>query len=198
MRPLLAGLIAAVATWCGGSLFEVPLRAAGPSAPLRDLDGRTVDPFVTAESASAIVFLFASVECPISNRYAPTVQRLHAELAPRGVAFWLVYPNPADSPDAIRAHVKAFSYPVHALRDPSHVLVKMTGVAVTPEAAVYDRQRVLAYHGRIDDRYVNIGLERPAATTHDLADALSATLRGVPVRQAVTTAVGCYIADFVP
>jgi hypothetical protein len=55
-------------------------------------------------------------------------------------------------------------------------------------------QRV--YLGRIDDRYVNIGLERPAATRHDLQDALTAVLSGARISEPTTQAVGCYIADF--
>jgi hypothetical protein len=171
---------------------------ATPSVRLPDLENHLVDPFVAAEDHQAIVFLFASVECPVSNRYAPVVKRLYDRFASEGVAFWLVYPNPADSPAAIRDHVKAFEYPVHALRDPDHALVALAHATITPEAAVFDRGRALAYHGRIDDRYVSIGVERPAATHHDLADAIAATLAGEPVREASTQAVGCYIADFVP
>ena len=171
--------------------------SATPSLRLPDLDNRPVDPFLAAEHAPAIVFLFASVECPISNRYAPVVQRVHDTFAKQGVAFWLVYPNPADSPTAIREHLLAYGYPVHALRDPKHELATLTRAVVTPEAAVYDRGRALVYRGRIDDRYVSIGVERPAATRHDLFDALTATLAGRAVREAATPAVGCYIADFV-
>ena len=165
---------------------------------LLDLNNRSVDPFLTSEDASAIVFLFASVDCPISNRYAPVVQRLHATFASQGVAFWLIYPNPSDTPAAIREHVKAFDYPVHALRDPKHELVKQTHVLVTPEAAVFARDRSLVYHGRIDNRYVSIGVERPSATRQDLSDALTATLSGARVLEAATQAVGCFISDFVP
>src|SRR6476660_7966265 len=104
---------------------------------LKDPDGRLVDPFLAAENSSAIVFLFASVDCPVSNRYAPEVQRLHATFAPKNVAFWLVYPNPGDTPDAVRAHLKDFGYPVRALLDPHHDLVKVTSVSITPEAAVF-------------------------------------------------------------
>ena len=182
--------------------LSVPLAAAAPEARpkvrLPDLDNRLVDPFLAGENASAIVFLFASVDCPISNRYAPVVQRLHATFASQGVAFWLIYPNPSDTPAAIREHVKAFDYPVHALRDPKHELVKQTHVLVTPEAAVFARDRSLVYHGRIDNRYVSIGVERPSATRQDLSDALTATLSGARVLEAATQAVGCFIADFVP
>lgn len=170
---------------------------AAPTVRLLDVDDRVVDPFLAAEESRAIVFLFASVDCPISNRYAPVVQRLHDTFAAQGVAFWLIYPNPAETPDAIRAHVKAFNYPVHALRDPRHELVKLAGVTVTPETAVYNHERTLVYRGRIDDRYVALGIERPAATQHDLQDALSATLDRRPVKLSTTPAVGCFISDFV-
>src|SRR6202521_3151199 len=84
-----------------------PLRLSAASAPglrLPDLDNRLVDPFQTAADTKAIVFVFISVDCPISNRYAPEIQRLTEKFGPRGVVFRLVYPNPAESPDAIRAH----------------------------------------------------------------------------------------------
>jgi redoxin len=170
---------------------------AAPSVRLPDLDNRLVDPFLAAEGSKAIVFLFASVDCPISNRYAPVVQRLYQTFSTQGVTFWLIYPNPAETPAAIREHVKAFNYPVHALRDPKHELVKITNVLVTPEVAVFDKAQALVYHGRIDDRYVNLGVERPAPTRQDLADAITATLSGARVREAATQAVGCFIADFV-
>src|SRR6476620_10415569 len=171
--------------------------AAAPAVRLPDLENRLVDPFLAAESSKAIVFLFASVDCPISNRYAPVVQRLYQTFSPQGVTFWLIYPNPAETPAAIRDHVKAFSYPVHALRDPKHELVKLTNVQVTPEVAVFDRSQALVYHGQIDDRYVSLGVERPSPTRQDLADALTATLSGAKVREASSQAVGCFIADFV-
>lgn len=174
------------------------VRAAAPSVALKDVDGRLVDPFLAAENSAAILFLFASVDCPVSNRYAPEVQRLHAAFAKQNVAFWLVYPNPNDTPAAVRAHLEAYGYPVHALLDPGHALVKLTKVTITPEAALFDRTRTLAYHGRIDDRFVSLGVERPAATTRDLFQALTAVLDGRAPAQASAPAVGCYIADFAP
>ena len=171
--------------------------AAAPAVRLPDLDNHLVDPFLAGESSKAIVFLFASVDCPISNRYAPVVQRLYQTFSPQGVTFWLIYPNPAETPAAIRDHVKAFNYPVHALRDPKHELVKLTNVQVTPEVAVFDRSHTEVYHGRIDDRYVSLGVERPQPTRQDLSEALTAALTGSRVKEASTQAVGCFIADFV-
>ena len=65
----------------------------------------------------------------------------------------------------------------------------------TPEAAVFDATGRLVYHGRIDDRWVEIGKARPQAQTHDLEDAIAAVLAGRPVARAETRAVGCTLAD---
>jgi hypothetical protein len=163
------------------------------------LDGSAlVDPFVVPAGTKAIVFLFTSTDCPISNRYAPEVRRIAATFSARGVVFRLVYPNPAEQAPAIRQHMAAFAYAgaAEAFRDPEHALVKAAGATVTPEAAVFTGGRFV-YRGRIDDRYVDLGLERPAATKRDLADALAAVVAGKPVTPATTQAVGCFIADFV-
>jgi hypothetical protein len=169
----------------------------GTQVRVESPEGGEVNPFDTPADIKAIVFLFTSTDCPISNRYAPEVLRLATKFAPRGVLFRLVYPDPADKRSAILDHMTAFAYAgaTPALRDPNHALVKFTGVTVTPEAAVYAGGRIV-YHGRIDDRYVDLGLERPAATVHDLDEALIAVLAGRPVKHPVTQAVGCYIADF--
>ena len=172
--------------------------ASTPRLALKDPDGHLVDPFLAAENSAAIVFVFASVDCPVSNRYAPEVQRIHVAFASKNVAFWLVYPNPSDTPDAVRAHLTSYGYPVHALLDPRHDLAKLTKVTITPEVAVFDRLRALVYHGRIDDKFVSLGVERPSATRRDLFDALTAVIGGGAPGQASAPAVGCFIADFVP
>jgi hypothetical protein len=173
----------------------------GSSAQVRvhALDGPAlVDPFAVPAGTKAIVFLFTSTDCPISNRYAPEVRRLAAVFGVQGVVFRLVYPNPAEATPAIRQHMAAFGYgdAAEAFRDPDHALVKAAGATVTPEAAVFAGGQFV-YRGRIDDRYVDLGLERPAATKRDLADALSAVIAGKPVHPPSTQAVGCFIADFV-
>jgi AhpC/TSA family len=161
-----------------------------------DLDGKLVDPFQVPAGTKATVLLFVSTDCPISNRYAPDVRRLHDTYAKEGVAFWLVYPNPADAVSDIRDHLKSFNYPGTALRDLKHDLAKTVGATITPEAAVYDAKGALRYRGRIDDRYSAVGIEKAQASRRDLQDAIAATLTGKPVAQKLTQAVGCYIADF--
>jgi hypothetical protein len=171
--------------------------AAAPSVKLHDVDNQVVDPFQPAAGRKAVVFVFVTIDCPISNRYAPVVRQLNDTFAARGIQFWLVYPNPFDTTDGIRKHLKDYSYKNDALLDPDHALARLAKASVTPEAAVFDPQGRELYHGRIDDQYVNLTLQRPAPTRHDLEDALNAVVNGKPIVQAETTAVGCFISDFV-
>ena len=141
------------------------------------------------------VLIFVSTDCPVSNRYAPEIKRLYSEFVDRGVRFRLVYPNPLDAEDAISRHIREYGYPPIAERDSDHDLVKMAGATITPEAAVFDSRGRLVYLGRIDDRFVELGRERPSATRHDLRDAITALVAGKPVSPSRTQAVGCFIAD---
>ena len=69
-------------------------------------------------------------------------------------------------------HLKTYSVPVWSARGSYYELVKLSGAGVTPEAAVYHLEGRQFYRGRIDNRYVELGLERPSPTTHDLQDAI--------------------------
>ena len=139
------------------------------------------------------VLVFTTTDCPISNRYAPEIQRLASKFKDRA-KFILVYPVPTDSADLILEHHRKFGYSLESVRDAS--LVKKTGVTVTPEVAVMAGDRMV-YRGRIDDRYVELGRERPKPTTHDLEDALTAVVAGRSVAIKETRAVGCILADLV-
>ena len=178
------------------SLAAIVLAAAVRAAPagVVDLDGRAVDP-LAVRGARAHVLVFTTTDCPISNRYAPEIKRLAERYGGRGVRFWIVYPVPGDTPEKIRAHMSQLGLSLPVARDTAFTLVKRTGVGVTPEVAVIDRGGEMIYRGRVDDRYVDFGVDRPAPTTHDLDQALANLLAGKPVEPKTTQAVGCILSD---
>jgi hypothetical protein len=182
-------LLVIVATW----LASFTPASAGAQNTAFNLAGNAVNPLKSA-GGKVVVLVFVRTDCPVSNRYAPTIQRLSVVHAGR-TAFWLVYPSKSESAEAIRKHEREFGYTIPALRDPQHVLVKESQVQITPEVAVFDAGQHLVYHGRIDNLYEDIGRARSAATTHELEDAISAALGGKSVDVAATHGVGCYISD---
>lgn len=140
------------------------------------------------------VLVFTTTDCPIANRYAPEIQRLAKQYGT--VRFVMVYPVANDTPELIDAHRTKFAYTIDFIRDEKHELVKKTGVTVTPEVAVMKDGRML-YRGRIDDRYIEFGKDRPQPTVRDLERSLEAILAGKPVPVAETRAVGCILAELV-
>jgi thiol-disulfide isomerase/thioredoxin len=173
----------------------VSLASTSPAAQNTGLDlaGNFVDPLKSA-GGKIVVLVFVRTDCPVSNRYAPFIQKLSTEHAGKA-AFWLVYPSKSESAEAIHRHQQEYGYKIPALRDPQHVLVKESQVQITPEVAVFDAGRRLVYHGRIDNLYEDIGRARSAATTHELEDAISAALSGKSLAVDATHGVGCYISD---
>src|SRR5207249_5284046 len=110
------------------------VKASSSSLTAFDLTGHAFDPF-DATGAKAIVFIFISTDCPISNRYAPEIRRVKEKFARAGVRLWLVYADPDTSADAIKKHLHDYQLPPEALRDPQHGLVRLSQAHVTPEAA---------------------------------------------------------------
>lgn len=175
-----------------GLALAVPAVAVSAQTSVTDLAGREVAP-LDASEAAATVLLFTAVECPISDRYAPAVRRLAERYDAKGVRFWLVYPNEGETPALVQGHAASLAYGLPVVLDRVRTLTDRAGATVTPEAAVFDRAGRLRYLGRIDDRYVDFGVDRPAPTTHDLDEALSAVLAGREVARPTARAVGCAI-----
>lgn len=156
-----------------------------------DLQGRPADPFHVAGSKITVLF-FIRTDCPVSNRYAPTIQELSARYASKA-AFFLIYPIKSETPEQIQKHLAEYGYHLPAFRDPDLLLARFSQVSITPEVAVFSPEKKLLYHGRIDDWYVEFTRARHAPTTHDLVDSLDAAIAGKPIATASTSAVGCYI-----
>lgn len=170
---------------------------ASPATPPfgTGLDGRPVDQLAPLGSRAVVLF-FAASDCPISNRYIPEIERLNQEFASDGVRFWWVYPNPEDTAEVVLRHDQQFNLTGHVVLDTQQRLTIMAHARITPEAAVLIPDGAglrEVYRGRIDNRYLSLGQERPSATRHDLEEAIQAVLQGRPVPASGGPAVGCSI-----
>jgi hypothetical protein len=183
------------AAWLALALLALELGAGcAPGGEVRDLDGRAVDALALAPGELAAL-VFVDPGCPLSNRLAPELARLAAEIGARPVRFSLVYCDAELDAAAVRAHLAAFDHSVEALLDPEHALAQRLGATVTPEALLLDSAGKVLYRGLIDDRAAVVGAERPAATRRYLGDAIEAALAGRTPAPERTEAVGCFLAD---
>jgi len=166
--------------------------ATMPQFSLADTSGRV---HTSAEWAAkrAVVLLFVSTDCPLSNRYVPELKRIESAYNPRGVAFYAVQGDATIAVEEVRRHAKEFDYTFPYLIDPSEALATYTGATTTPQAAVLSPRGELLYLGRIDNRLEDFGQERVQVTQFDLREALDAVLAGKPVPHPRTKALGCAI-----
>jgi len=176
-------------------LVLICLLAWAGSGPVvvRDVDGRSLSLLSPARGTSDLLF-FVNTECPISNRYAPEITRICSEYRARGVNCVLVYPDTTTTAAMIGTHRQEFSFAlgVPAVIDRNFTLTTAVDATVTPQAALYTPSG-LAYRGRIDNLYANVGQARRTATTHDLREALDAVVVGKRAPVTETEPVGCSI-----
>jgi len=159
---------------------------------LRDADGAAHTQLEWAQSR-AVVLYFVTTDCPLSNAYAPEMDRIEEAYTPRGVRFYAVQGDTTVPDDQVRQHARDYAYRFPVLLDPQQLLTHHTGATVTPEAVVLSPEGAVLYLGRIDNRVADFGKVRYQATEFDLRDALDAVLAGRPVPHPRTHALGCAI-----
>src|SRR5579862_7576320 len=141
------------------------------------------------KDASVLVFFWQ--DCPVSNGYAPELNRIAASHT--NCAFYIVQVDPELTPAIAREHAALYHLSMPILLDSKHQLVKLAHATVTPEAVVLGKKGDVLYRGRIDDNYAAFGKKRASARQHDLIDALDAIAKGQPVKPKETKAIGCLI-----
>lgn len=189
---------------CAASILLVTLLAAKSVSAIEtyglDLHGQPVQQ-LAGPGVRAVVLIFAASDCPISNRYVPEVARLNHEFSADGVRFWWVFPNPSDTAAVVLQHEKDFSISEDTVLDRRQTLVHMAHATTTPEAAMFVVQDGVlreVYRGRIDDRYISIGQERPQPQHRELEAAIKAALANKPIPQPAGPPVGCSVVFLQP
>jgi peroxiredoxin len=161
---------------------------------LTRLDGKTLALY-DLKGAKAVVIVFLTFDCPISNSYLSELNDLvknHKDVPVLGVC------PCQDDPAELAKRAQEFHVGFLLVADPELRALKALRARVTPEVFVLDGDLVLRYRGRIDDAYAARLKKNKQVTRHDLREALAEVLAGKAVARPVTTAVGCPIVQAEP
>jgi len=169
----------------------------GTQAPsFKDLPGvdgkkHSFDEF---DASKVLVVVFSCNHCPYVQAYEDRMIAFQKDYIPKGVQLIAINANdtvnyPEDDFDGMvkRAKLKKFNFPY--LRDEDQKVAEAYGATHTPEFFVFDSQRRLKYHGKMDDNY----REPSAVTRRYLQEAVDALLGGKPVAEPETHSIGCTI-----
>jgi peroxiredoxin len=169
------------------------LGAPCPDFRLPAVDGKTYarDDF---RAKPALVVMFICNHCPYVKAVEDRLIRLAREFEPRGVQFVAVCANdaenyPDDAFDKLAARWRERGYGFPYLHDEAQDVARAFGAVCTPDIFVFDRDRRLAYRGRIDDSWK----DESRVTRRELADALDALVAGKQPSREQRPSMGCSI-----
>ena len=168
----------------------------GSPAPYFSLKGTDFKIYNLAEfsEAEVLVVIFTANHCPYAQSYEQRICSLAEIYRPQGVQFVAICSNdakgyPEDNFQNMVRKSEQLGFPFPYLHDENQTTARAYDAACTPECYVFDAERKLRYHGRVDDNYRDATL----VARHDLADAVEAILAGRPVEEPLTPCIGCSI-----
>jgi peroxiredoxin len=176
--------------------IETPAAELGAPCPpfrLPAVDGKT---YAREDFAASpvLVVMFICNHCPYVKAVEDRLIDLARTHGPRGAQLVGVcsndaatYPDDAFPNLAQRWREKNYGFPY--LHDESQEVARAFGAVCTPDIFVYDRDRRLAYRGRIDDSWK----DEAKVTQRELAAALDALLAGDRPSPQQRPSMGCSI-----
>jgi thiol-disulfide isomerase/thioredoxin len=138
------------------------------------------------------VLAFTSVTCPLCRKFAPSLARIEAAYASKGVKFVYVNVSGVDSTDEMHAQIKDHGFKGLYLDDKGQSIVTMLGAKTTTEVFVVDAANTLVYRGAVSDQY-GVGFSHDSPRRRFLEQALDAALAGERPAVSATSSPGCAI-----
>lgn len=141
-----------------------------------------------------LIVIFSCNHCPYVQAYENRIISIQSEFAEKGVQIVAINSNedknyPEDSFEEMikRSNDKHFNFPY--LRDETQEVAKAYGATHTPEIFLFDNERKLRYHGKIDDNW-----KEPEKVKYQyLRNAIEEVLKGKEVSIPETFSIGCTI-----
>ena len=164
-----------------------------PYFKLKGVDGKeySLDSF---SDKKMLIVIFSCNHCPYVQAYEDRIIAIQKDFEEKGLAVVAVNSNddsqyPDDSFENMkkRASEKHFNFPY--LRDEDQSLAKAFDASHTPEIFLFDEERKLVYHGKIDDNWK----DEKAIKNRYLREAIIELLSGEEISIPETFSIGCTI-----
>ena len=173
--------------------FSIPIGSNIIPFDLPATDGKNYSS-ESFKDVEGLVVAFSCNHCPYAKAAWPLLIKMAEEFKDNGVAFVGINPNdenqyPEDSFSEMKKRITDWKINFPYLRDETQEVAKAYKAACTPDLFVYDDNRKLYYHGRINDNWQNPKLVK----SEDLKDSLNSLLAGNPPPQPQHPSIGCSI-----
>lgn len=172
----------------------VPLGTPAHDFHLKGIDDE-MHSLESFSEAKVLVMIFMCNHCPYVQAVWDRLNSIQWDYADEGVQLVGVNPNagnpdyPDDSFEAMKEAPVEYGMNFPYLIDETQEVSRMYGAVCTPDIFVYDKDRKLAYRGRIDDSWK----DEEKVTSTELRDALDEILAGKGVSKEQKPSMGCSI-----
>lgn len=173
--------------------INISLGTLAPDFSLTGVGGKIYD-LSDFSDAKILVVVFMCNHCPYVQAIWGRLVKLQEKYKDRGVQFVGINPNKnPDYPEETIEHMEKYfakyqmNFPY--LIDETQEVAREYGAVCTPDIFVFDSERKLAYHGRVDDNWKD---ER-GVTRNELEEALMALLKREKPSDIQNSSRGCSI-----
>ena len=168
----------------------------GSSAPdfnMTGIDGKKYSLNSFADKKVLIV-IFSCNHCPYVQAYEDRIKQIQSDYATKGVSVVAINSNedkgyPEDSFENMKKRAAEQNFNFLYLRDEDQSIARAYDSTHTPEIFLFDENRKLAFHGKIDDNWQ----EPSKVQNHYLRNALDELLAGKEISVPETFTIGCTI-----
>jgi thiol-disulfide isomerase/thioredoxin len=140
-----------------------------------------------------VVLVFLDTECPISQFYTKSLQKLVLEYENSNILFLTVFPTKYTHEEDIRSFNKKYKLNILSILDQNQILTKKLNATITPEVFVLNQKSEIVYFGSIDDSYFALGKRNINPQKKYLKDAIQSTIFQKKPSFFHIEAIGCEI-----
>jgi peroxiredoxin len=164
-----------------------------PDFRLPSVDGTTVAKDAFASTPVFGVFFYCN-HCPYAKAIEGRLIELERDYRDKGFRFVAISANdaatyPEDSFANMKKRAEERGYRFPYLHDESQSMARAFGAVCTPDLYVFDRDRRLRYHGRLDDS----PMDPSKVKRRELREAVDALLSGATPEPHQNPCIGCSI-----
>jgi peroxiredoxin len=164
-----------------------------PDFNLLGIDGKKYSLGSFADK-KALIIIFSCNHCPYVQAYEERIKKIQEEYIAKGVVVIAINSNedvnyPDDSFENMKKRAAEKKFNFLYLRDEEQSVARAYDATHTPEIFLFNEERKLAFHGKIDDNWQ----EQDKVHTPYLRNALDELLAGREISVPETFTIGCTI-----
>jgi peroxiredoxin len=172
---------------------NLKIGSTAPDFNLEGIDGKHYS-LNSFDDKNALIIIFSCNHCPYVQAYEGRIKQIQEDYSSKRVCVVAINSNedlnyPDDSFENMKKRAAEQKFNFLYLRDKDQTVARAYDATHTPEIFLFDKNRKLAFHGKIDDNWQ----EPDKVQNNYLKNALDELLSGKEISVPETFTIGCTI-----